>query len=312
MQLITDIDIIQQELLPPSVATIGFFDGVHRGHRFLIEQVLHQAQERGLSSMLITFPVHPRRVMQTDYQPRLLSTFDEKCALLSHTGADVCVALPFTRELAALSARDFMQQVLRDRLHVQVLVIGYDHRFGHNRAEGFEDYVRYGREMGIEVLRAEAYLPDDVNVSSSFVRACLGEGDMEMASRCLGYDYALEGRVIGGQQIGRTLGFPTANIEVDDPLKLIPADGVYAVRVHLGDDIYKGMLNIGCRPTIDDDTHRTIEVHLLRFEGNLYHKHLRIEFIRRIREERRFDNREALARQLQLDAEACLQEEFTI
>ena len=305
MQLITNIDIIQQELLPPSVATIGFFDGVHRGHRFLIEQVLRQAQEHGLSSMLITFPVHPRRVMLADYQPRLLSTFDEKCALLSHAGVDACVALPFTRELAALSARDFMQQVLHDRLHVQVLVIGYDHRFGHNRAEGFEDYVRYGREMGIEVLRAEAYLPSDVNVSSSFVRACLGEGDMEMASRCLGYNYMLSGHVTSGQQIGRTLGFPTANIEVDDPLKLIPADGVYAVHVQVDGHTFKGMLNIGCRPTIDDDTRRTIEVHLFHFEGNLYGRLLRVEFLRRIRGEQKFSSREALARQLQLDARAC-------
>lgn len=302
MRLITDISDLQTSPLPPSVATIGFFDGVHVGHRFLVRQVCEVARERHLSSLLITFPVHPRMVMQADYQPRLLSTFDEKCTLLASTEADYCVALPFTRELAALSAHDFMQQVLRDQLHVHTLVIGHDHRFGHNRTEGFADYVRYGDELGMEIVRADSYQLDDTNISSSVARASLEAGEVDKAARCLGYDYFLDGHVISGQQIGRTLGYPTANVQVDNPLKLIPADGVYAVRVRTEGHIYKGMLNIGCRPTIDDDTHRTIEVHLLHFEGNLYGHPLHIEFVRRIRGEQKFLNREALAHQLQLDA----------
>lgn len=305
MRLITDLSETQASLLSPSVATIGFFDGVHRGHRFLIGQVLDAARVRGLSSMLITFPQHPRMVMQTSYQPRLLTTFDEKCSLLSTTGADVCVALPFTRELAALSARQFMQQVLRDRLQVRTLVIGYDHRFGHDRTEGFDDYVRYGAELGMEVLRAEAFVMGATNVSSSVARASLEAGEVDVAARCLGYNYFLDGRVTTGQQIGRTLGFPTANLQVDDSLKLVPADGVYAVRVQVEGDIYKGMLNIGCRPTIDDDSRRTIEVHLFHFAGDLYGQSLRVEFLRRIRGEQKFSSREALARQLQQDAWAC-------
>lgn len=305
MRLITDLSLLQASPLPPSVATIGFFDGVHGGHRFLIRQVCEAAQERGLSSLLITFPQHPRMVMQASYQPRLLSTFGEKCSLLASTGVDACVALPFTAGLAALSAREFMQQVLRDQLQVRTLVIGYDHRFGHNRAEGFDDYVRYGQEMGIEVVRADAFLMDGAKVSSSAVRALLDAGEVDKAARCLGYTYFLEGRVTAGQQIGRTLGFPTANLQVTDSCKLIPADGVYAVRVRVGEHIYKGMLNIGCRPTIDDDAHRTIEVHLFHFTGDLYGQLLRVEFLRRIRGEQKFDSREALARQLQQDAEAC-------
>ena len=198
-----------------------------------------------------------------------------------------------------------MQQILHDHLQVRVLVIGYDHRFGHNRTEGFEDYVRYASELGMEVIRADAYQLSDIHISSSVVRSFLEAGEIELASRCLGYNYTLSGHVISGQQIGRTLGFPTANLQPSDKLKLIPADGVYAVRVHLEDMVYKGMLNIGCRPTIDDDTHRTIEVHLLHFEGNLYDRSLRIEFLRRIRGEQKFRSREALARQLQLDAAAC-------
>lgn len=303
MRLITDIDRVEDGELSLAVATIGFFDGVHCGHRFLIEQVCREAKGRELSSMLVTFTEHPRMVMRTGYQPRLLSTFDEKCRLLADTGVDVCVALPFTRELATLSARDFMQQVLRDRLHVRVLVIGYDHRFGHNRAEGFDDYVRYAKELGMEVVRAEACRLEEMHVSSSAVRTLLEEGKVDVASRCLGYNYSLCGRVATGQQIGRTLGFPTANLQVCDGWKLVPADGVYAVRVHVGDHTYKGMLNIGCRPTIDDDVHRTIEVHLLQFDGDLYGEHLRIEFVRRIRGEQKFSCREELARQLQLDAE---------
>ena len=303
MRLITDIVKVEHGWWSPAVATIGFFDGVHCGHRFLIEQVCREAKQRELSSMLVTFTEHPRMVMQADYQPRLLSTFDEKCRLLSDTGVDACVALPFTRELASLSARDFMQRVLRDRLHVSVLVIGYDHRFGRNRAEGFEDYVRYASELGMEVVRAEACQLEDMNVSSSVVRALLEEGRVDVAARCLGYNYSLCGHVATGQQIGRTLGFPTANLQMCDGWKLVPADGVYAVRAHVGDYIYKGMLNIGCRPTIDDDVHRTIEVHLLQFEGDLYGEHLRIEFVRRIRGEQKFGSRDELARQLQLDAE---------
>lgn len=305
MRLITDLSLLQASPLPPSVATIGFFDGVHGGHRFLIRQVCEAARERSLSSLLITFPQHPLMVMQASYQPRLLSTFGEKCSLLASTGVDACVALPFTAGLAALSAREFMQQVLRDQLQVRTLVIGYDHRFGHNRTEGFDDYVRYGQEMGIEVVRAEAFLMDGAKVSSSAVRALLDAGEVDKAARCLGYTYSLEGRVTAGQQIGRTLGFPTANLQVTDSCKLIPADGVYAVRVRVGEHIYKGMLNIGCRPTIDDDTHRTIEVHLFHFTGDLYGRLLRVEFLRRIRGEQKFDSREALARQLQQDAEAC-------
>lgn len=305
MRLITDFPNLRTDTLSPSVATIGFFDGVHRGHRFLIDQVGRIARERSLATLLVTFSQHPRMVMQADYQPHMLSSFEEKCTLLSHTGVDACVALPFTRELAALSARDFMQQILYERLQVRVLVIGYDHRFGHNRAEGFHDYVRYAAELGMEVVRAEAYQLNDINVSSSVVRSFLEAGEVELAARCLGYNYTFSGYVISGQQIGRTLGFPTANIQIEDKLKLVPADGVYAVRVHLGKDIYKGMLNIGFRPTIDDDTHRTIEVHLLHFEGNLYDHSLRIEFLRRIRGEQKFRNREALALQLQLDAAAC-------
>lgn len=302
MELITDLATATSDTrLRPCAATIGFFDGVHLGHRYLIGLVREAAAARSLASLVITFPVHPRKVMQAGYQPRMLSSFDEKCTLLADTGVDYCAALPFTRELAAYSAREFMQ-MLYDRLQVRALVIGYDHRFGRNRSEGFAEYCRYGDAMGMEVLRAEAYERGGASVSSSVVRLLLEEGEVALAAGCLGYNYALTGRVIGGQQIGRTLGYPTANIEVADGDKLIPADGVYAVRVSVGSQTYKGMLNIGLRPTIEAASGRTIEVHLLHFEGNLYDTLLRVEFVARIRGEQKFPTREALAARLQEDA----------
>lgn len=286
----------------PCVATIGFFDGVHRGHRFLIEQVKILAAERNLSSTLITFPVHPRKIMQTDYQPELLSTPQEKEELLSQTGADRCVMLPFTQELSRLSAREFMRDVLQKQLNVHVLVIGYDHRFGHNRSEGFEDYCRFGEEIGMDVVKAQACVLNGVNISSSVIRAFLSEGEMRLANKCLGYRYFLEGTIVDGYKIGRTLGFPTANLAVSNPDKLVPANGVYAVKVYLEGHEYKGMLNIGHRPTLNG-TGRSIEVHILHFSSDIYQKTMRVEFVDRIRDEKKFRRVEELAAQLGRDAE---------
>ena len=171
----------------PCVATIGFFDGVHRGHRFLIERLKEDAQRTGLESTVITFERHPRQVLSADYQPKLLTTFEEKMLLLSKTGVDNCAVLQFDRQMALLTAREFMERVLSGLLNVKKLYIGYDHRFGHNREEGFEDYVRYGRELGIEVLQNTAFDLEGVNVSSSVIRSFLQEGEVEMAARCLGY-----------------------------------------------------------------------------------------------------------------------------
>ncbi len=287
----------------PCVATIGFFDGVHRGHCFLIDQVKELAAERGLSTCLISFPVHPRKVMQADYQPQLLSTFAEKRTRLLRTGVDRCVMLPFTRELSELSAYDFMKGVLRNQLNVRILVVGYDHRFGHNRAEGFADYVRYGEELGMAVMQARACVVDGINVSSSVIRRYLLQGDVQSANKCLGYGYQLEGMVASGYRVGRKLGFPTANVIESDPDKLIPANGVYAVWAKLDGKVYKGMLNIGICPTVGHDNKRTIEVHILHFSEDIYQRNLQLEFVERIRDERRFDNLSELSAQLALDAE---------
>ncbi len=291
------------EVVKPCVATIGFFDGVHRGHRYLIEQVKKLASERGLASALLTFPVHPRKVMQVDYQPELLSTPEEKAELLGLAGVDRCIMYPFTIELSKLSAYEFMRNVLQKEMNVRVLVIGYDHRFGHNRSEGFEDYCRYGASLGMEVVQAQACVLEGVNVSSSVIRSFLSRGEIQKANACLGYPYYLEGTIVDGCKIGRTLGFPTANLYVANSDKLIPANGVYAVRVHIDDSQYKGMLNIGHRPTLSNGLERSIEVHILHFSSNLYQKTMRIEFVERVRDEKKFEKVDELVNQLCKDAE---------
>ena len=288
--------------MPELVATIGFFDGVHRGHRFLIDCVIEEAQRSGMSSAVITFDRHPREVLQTDYLPDLLSTLDEKLLLLSKTHVDNTVVLHFDASLAALTAHDFMRDVLQGQLKVRKLIIGYDNRFGHNRSEGFDDYVRYGKEVGIEVIRADAFLPDDVRVSSSVIRTCLREGRVEDANRLLGYDYTIESRIVSGYQNGRKMGFPTANLDVTRCQQLLPASGVYAVLVRLKDSVgwKRGMMNIGHRPTFNG-TSTSMEVNLFNFSGDLYGQELLVSFISKIRDERKFDSIDALAEQLQHD-----------
>ena len=291
--------------LPPTVATIGFFDGVHLGHRYLINQVKIAASQCGWCSSIITFPIHPRQVIQSDYQPQLLSSPEEKIELLSQTGVDNCILLPFTRELSKLTAWEFMQ-LLYEQYKVRMLVIGYDHRFGHNRAETFEDYCRYGRELGIHIMQATAYTQEQDKVSSSAIRRALLSGDVMTAHKYMGYNYFLEGTVVSGYQVGRKIGFPTANLRVDFPYKLIPSIGVYAVRVQVAGQQWKGMLSIGYRPTINNGNDLSIEVHILDFQGDIYNQKMRIEFIEFLRPEIKFDSVDELIAQMHKDKEETI------
>lgn len=325
-------------LTVPSVATIGFFDGVHLGHRFLIDQVLEAARQRGLASTVITFPVHPRRVMQASFQPRLLLSCEEKVERLALTGVSQCFMLDFTPQLARLTAREFMT-LLRDRHHVRALVIGYDHRFGHDRLEGLPDYVRYGRELGMEVIPAlpldlrtacPSYPPPAVSpadhprssspsaeserptISSSLIRRHLQEGDVSAAAGLLGYNYFLSGNIVDGHHVGRTLGYPTANLRLDCPDRVIPADGVYAVRLSISplsaslqsasdSPVYGGMMNIGRRPTLDNGPDRSLEVHVFGLHADLYRHAMRVSFVSRLRPECKFSSLHDLAAQLRAD-----------
>lgn len=279
------------------VATIGFFDGVHRGHQHLLRQVLEVAHQRHMASLVVTFFQQPRHVVthETD-RFFLLTTTNEKLHLLQQAGIDHCEVMEFTPELALMTAHDFMK-LLHDKYGVSALVIGYDHRFGHNRSEGFDDYVRYGKQLGIEVLQATQFPA----VSSTKIRELLLEGDLEAANQILGYRYMLEGQVVNGFHIGHTMGFPTANLQVA-PEKLIPADGVYAVMVELDGEQHQGMLNIGTRPTLANSDERSIEVHIFDFHDNIYDKELRLSLVKRTRGEVKFASKEQLILQLQQDA----------
>lgn len=292
-------------------ATIGFFDGVHAGHRFLIERLIADAREHGLQSMVITFDEHPRRVLGSDFQPLLLTTLDEKCQLLRQTGIDRTEVLHFDLQLASLSARQFMGDVLYRRLGVRRLFIGYDNRFGHNREETFSDYVRYGSLLGMDVVQTPQLQPGGQHVSSSVVRRLLEQGRVGEAAEALGYDYFLCGTVVAGEHVGRTLGFPTANLQPLSSDKLIPRSGAYAVSVRIDDDPTErlAMMNIGTRPTFGQHG-RTLEVHLLDFQGNLYGHRLTVSFRRWLRPEQTFASEEALVRQLMTDRENVFNESY--
>ena len=272
------------------VATIGFFDGVHSGHRHLIGQVLKEAQDSGLQSMLITMDCHPKTIVDSCFVPNLLTTTDERIALLKATGADCVEILSFDHRMARMDAPTFMREILCRQLGVSALVMGYDHRFGHGGGS-YEDYVLWGKECGIKVIKATQY--NDVYASSSEIRKLLTDGYVSEAAKLLGYRYRLSGIVEKGHQVGRTLGFPTANLHVTDG-KLIPGNGVYAVDTSLG----IGIMNIGHRPTLNNGTERSIEVHIINYNGDLYGQTLQVWFIERIREERKFPSTEYLKKQI--------------
>lgn len=301
MIIVKDTEILKGGKL---AATIGFFDGVHLGHRFLIHELKEVARNRNLPSAVITFPEHPRSVLHSDYQPKLLNSFEEKLTHLASTGIDYCIVLDFTPELSKMRACEFITEILSEKLQVDTLLIGYDHRFGHNREDGFEQYKIYGAHCGMNVLKATEYTEEEAAVSSSEIRKLLTGGNIEEANRLLTYPYQLKGMIVNGYQIGRELGFPTANIRVDEPFKIIPGNGVYAVWVYLGEKRYKGMLYIGDRPTFDQDKKRSLEVHILDFCDDIYNKEITVSFIRYMRGDIKFNSLDELKAQLARDREA--------
>lgn len=308
MEIIRNIE--KTRMLLKSVATIGVFDGVHAGHQQVINRVVSDAKFHHLASMVITFDRHPRQLFDPQFRPQLLTTQQEKEQEIERLGVDFLVVLPFTKEMAALSARDFMAQILKERLNVKMLQVGYDNRFGHDSTEGIDDYRRYGDELGIMVYKGirldfQGY---HVPVCSSNIRSLIAEeGEVDTANMFLRRNYELSGKVMPGEHIGHQLGFPTANLEPDDPFKVIPASGVYGVWAIVGDSQkpLPAMMNIGTRPTFDG-RNRTLEVNIFDFDGDLYGQTVRISFLFRLREERKFESPEALVAQLQKDKEQVL------
>lgn len=292
----------------PTVATIGFFDGVHLGHQHLIAQLVDLARKDDMEAVAVTFDNHPRQVVDPTFVPQMLTAYEEKLVRLAKTGIDACALLHFTPQLAALSAEEFMRQVLRERLNVRKLLVGYDNRFGHNRHEGFDDYVRYGQQMDIEVVESSQLTLDGTKVCSSAIRQMLAEGDVATATRCLGHAYTIVGRVVEGYQQGRRLGFPTANLDIIDKDKLIPAPGVYAVRARMEGsmEMKRAVMNIGRRPTFGGHD-LSVEVHIINFEGDLYGKHLLVSLVRRLRGEHRFESTGRLVAQMREDVRVAQQ-----
>ena len=284
-----------------AVVTTGFFDGVHLGHRHVLDTVVSSARERGEEAIVVTFWPHPRTVLQQDARDfRLLTSLQEKEALLKEAGIDRVEVLPFTREFAAMTAREYLR-LLRDRFGATLVVMGYDNRIGSDKLTAQDISASPVPVSAVGECHSER---SEESVSSTVIRKALKEGRIEKANGMLGYRYGLYGVVVAGNRMGRTIGFPTANMQLYEPLKLVPCDGVYAVEVEVLGASYKGMCNIGTRPTVGGGA-RTIETHILDFDEDIYGLPLRLRFVRRIRDERRFASLDALREQLEKDRERC-------
>lgn len=287
--------------IPNAIVTQGTFDGVHAAHQVILHRLKQLAKQKNGETVVMTFDPHPRVVLFPDeHGLKLLHTLDEKIAALEKEGIDHLVIIPFSKEFSRLSSLQFIRDIIVNKINTQVLVIGYDHRFGKNREGSFEHLKEYASLYGFEVEEIPEQDINNVAVSSTRIRKAIELGDVVLASSYLGKNYTLSGIVKMGNQLGRTIGYPTANIQIQDALKLTPADGVYAVKVFFNNQTYRGMLNIGYRPTVDGKVH-SIEVHLFDFDQSIYEKELTIEFVDKLRDEKKFENLEALKIQLEKD-----------
>jgi len=285
------------------VVTIGVFDGVHQGHQKVLKRLNQIAEQSDGESVVFTFWPHPRIVLSKDmHSMRLLSTIDEKKYLLSNAGIGHLIINPFTKEFSELTACQFIEEYLVKKIGVKHLLIGYNHRFGKDRKYGFDFLNDCARKYGFSIEKLEAQLVENEKVSSTIIRDFLNQGKIGRANKYLGYTYFISGNVVEGNQIGRKIGFPTANVQVPELYKQIPMDGVYAVRVKLNGDNYLGMLNIGTRPTIQDDIKsKNIEVHIFDFDQKIYHQTITVFFEKRIRDEFKFNSLDELMLQLERD-----------
>lgn len=296
------VDNIEEfECVDHSIVTSGTFDGVHVGHQKILRQLVETAKLHKGQSIVITLWPHPRFVLNRDPESlKLLSTFEEKAALIEEMGVDILLKIPFTKGFSELSSRSFIQDIIIKKLNTEVLIIGYDHRFGKNREGGFDYLMNNANEFGFEVKEISREDIDHAGVSSTRIRNALAAGEVHIATELLGRHYSLSGFVKDGDRIGRSIGFPTANIDVPESYKLIPGDGAYAVYIHLGNEKFQGMLNIGLRPTVSGQERR-IEVNIFNFDREIYNKRLTIEFVQLLRKEKKFDSIELLKDQLNQD-----------
>lgn len=300
-------DLSETKGIKNPVITTGTFDGVHLGHQKILTQLIQEAKKIDGESVVLTFWPHPRMVVfPDDHNLQLLNTLEEKAQLLEAHGIDHFIIYPFSKKFSRLSAREYVKEILVDGIGVSKMAVGYDHRFGKNREGDFNSLTTLAKEFDFQVQEISAEDVENVNVSSTKIRKALLNGDVTTAKAYLNYNYFVKGRVVSGEGIGKTLGFPTANILVEDSYKLIPKIGVYAVLVTLGEQLYKGMMNIGVRPTVATNAPKTLEVHLLDYSGDLYNQEIKVSFIQRLRDEMRFENVTQLKEQLNEDKKNCL------
>ncbi len=284
----------------PSVITIGTFDGVHVGHKLILERLINDAKINNRVSAVLTFFPHPRMVLQKDSDLKLLNTIEEKKKILEDLGLDYLIIQPFTKTFSRLSATAFVRDLLVNALHAKKVIIGYDHRFGRNRNANITDLIAFGNALDFEVDEIPAQEIEAVAVSSTKIRNALLEGDVATANTYLGYSYMLNGEIIRGKGLGKELGFPTANLHIEEAYKLIPKNGVYVVQSSLKNKIVYGMMNIGTNPTVDGQ-HQSIEVHFFDFNEDLYHQQIQVNILHWIREEHKFNSLEELKEQLKKD-----------
>lgn len=293
-----------QEFTSPvkTIVTLGTFDGVHKGHKCLLDILIRTGKTMDYPTAVLTFFPHPRMVLQPDAEVKMLNTISEKAALLEECGIDNLIIHPFSREFSRLTAEDFVKDILVKRLNAGKIIIGHDHRFGRNRTATTKDLIRMGEEFGFEVEQITPLDVDAVTVSSTKIRQALSEGDITTANAYLGYPYFINGTVTTGKQLGRTIGYPTANIAIAEDYKLVPAQGVYAVSAIINEARVYGMMNIGTRPTVGGVT-ETIEVNFFNFNADIYQSEITVSFHCRIRSEQKFEGLEALKFQLAKDKE---------
>lgn len=304
--MITVHSISKYTVQEPIAITIGTFDGVHIGHRKILEKVINHAKDVQLKSAVLTFFPHPRMVLQKDADIKLLNTLAEKKAILSKMGLDILVVHPFTLAFSRLTATEFVRDLLVNKLKSKKIVIGYDHRFGRNRTADITDLIAFGNALDFGVEEIPAQEIDEVSVSSTKIRKALEEGDILTANDYLGYEYMLTGAVKKGKGLGRKLEYPTANLVIEETYKLIPKTGSYTVKSNIDGKVVYGMMNIGFNPTVNGKE-KTIEVHFFDFKDDLYERTIQIDMLNRLRDERKFDSLDALKEQLMKDKLESLQ-----
>jgi len=280
--------------------TIGTFDGVHLGHKSILEKIKNATLENIYESVVLTFFPHPRMVLQQDSSIKLLNTIDEKATLLEKFGIDNLIIHPFDEAFSNLSAEEFVKDILVDKLNIHKIIIGHDHRFGKNRSANINDLISFGKKYGFEVEQISAKEIDEIAISSTKIRKALLDGNIKLANEYLGCPYFISGKVVSGKKIGRTIGFPTANIQINESYKLLPKNGVYIVSSEIKNVLHFGMMNIGNNPTLGDNE-QSIEVHFFDLKEDIYNENLQIAFLENIREEHKFNSLTALQAQLEKD-----------